>query len=358
MKIAIALTDQSFARTKSMGIFNVSMGLTKGLMNHPEVSELHILGNNECQEAFANCPPHVHLHLMDKPVPRRFSRVWWDQFGLPAAVRKINPDWLLLPKGFPPFMHLPKRIKLACYVHDVIWEYYQELGKKGQNPFPWYENLYFSFLGKRALRISDLVLTSTRFNAERFIAHVPSANTAVIGIGFDTPTQCNQFKTRGNDILFHVSTFPHKITPLGIKRIQAWLAQQNHQENIKIHCIGNTHDSLIPNSPNWIKHGKVSQEKLNELMTKQCRVAAYFSEYEGFGMPPVESLRCGLPCVASNIPPIRENIPLQYLFDNNSESSFIETMNNAYFSVQAPESPSYPSWEIVTNNCVQAFKNT
>ncbi|MBQ2380134.1 MAG: hypothetical protein II295_07065, partial [Akkermansia sp.] len=71
----------------------------------------------------------------------------------------------------------------------------------------------------------------------------------------------------------------------------------------------------------------------------------------------VESLRCGLPCVASDIPPIRENIPSQYLFENNSETSFIETMNKAYFSVHTPTAPTYPSWETVTDNCIQAFKN-
>lgn len=187
MKIAIALSDQSFTRTKSMGIFNVSMGLTRGLMQHPEVTELHILGNNECGDTFRDCPPHVHLHLMDKPVPRRFARVWWDQFGLSSAVRRISPDWLILPKGFPPLFPCLGKTKLACYVHDVMWEYYKKLGKKGLNPFPWYENHYFSHLGKKALKNSDLVLTSTQFNATRFRAHVPTSRIAVIGIGFETP---------------------------------------------------------------------------------------------------------------------------------------------------------------------------
>ena len=147
MKIAIVLTDQSFLRTKSMGIFNVSMGLTKGLMQHPEVSELHILGNNECGDTFRDCPPHVHLHLMDKPVPRRFERVWWDQFGLSAAVRKIKPDWLILPKGFPPLFPCLGKTKLACYVHDVGWEYYEHCTAAERNKaFPPHEYIYFKNL--------------------------------------------------------------------------------------------------------------------------------------------------------------------------------------------------------------------
>ena len=69
MKLLLALTDQSFTATKSVGIFNVSMGLARGLMQAPGVSELHLLGNNECAAHFTNLPPHVHLHLADKQKP-------------------------------------------------------------------------------------------------------------------------------------------------------------------------------------------------------------------------------------------------------------------------------------------------
>ncbi len=129
MKLALVLTDQSFISTKSVGIFNVSMGLAYGLMKCPEVKELHILGNEECADSFRNVPSHVHLHLLDKPVPRRFKRVWWDQVGVCAAVRKIAPDWVLMPKGFPPFFPCFGGARLACYVLDINWEYFEIRGR-------------------------------------------------------------------------------------------------------------------------------------------------------------------------------------------------------------------------------------
>ena len=54
MKILLSLTDQSFRATKSVGIFNVSMGLARGLMHCEGVRELHLLGNDECAAQFAN----------------------------------------------------------------------------------------------------------------------------------------------------------------------------------------------------------------------------------------------------------------------------------------------------------------
>lgn len=356
MKILLSLTDQSFRATKSVGIFNVSMGLARGLMHCEGVRELHLLGNEECAEAFAEgLPEHVHLHLTDKAVPRRFGRIWWDQFGLPAAIRRIAPDWAILPKGFPPMFPRLGRTKLACYVHDVIWEYYAELSKKGQNPFPWYENIYFRLLGKQALRKSDLVLTSTRFNAERFAAHEPAVRTAVVGIGFDTPA-AEQQAPRGKDVLFYASGFPHKLTPMGVQRLQAWLAQRADAESIRIHTIGKMPEELRPSGDNWVQHGRLPQEELHRLMTQQCRASVYCSAYEGFGMPPVESLRAGLPCVASDIPPIRENIPPAYLFRNEDEADFIRTMNRAYDSTEHVQCPTYPTWAEVAQRVVRAMQ--
>ncbi len=356
MKLALSLTDQSFTATKSVGIFNVSMGLARGFMHCPEVSELHILGNEECAGAFRDAPPHVRLHLLDKPVPRRFSRVFWDQWGVSRALRRLGADWALLPKGFPPFFPRLGRTKLACYVHDVNWEYYEKRRIGGsENPFPPHQLAYFRALGLRALAVSDLVLTSTQFNIGRFAAHVPGVNACAVGIGFDDPQE-NAPARPGRDVLFYASPYPHKLTRLGIARLQAWLAARPQQEEQpRIHIIGALpKDCPLPGS-NWIEHGRVPQAQLRELMTTQCRVSVYFSDYEGYGMPPVESLRAGLPCVASDLPPIRENIPARYLFDNADEQSFIRTMEAARQDTGNPECPTYPDWREVAQRAVSAM---
>jgi glycosyltransferase involved in cell wall biosynthesis len=48
-----------------------------------------------------------------------------------------------------------------------------------------------------------------------------------------------------------------------------------------------------------IQTGYVSNEEMNALMSA-CEAFAYVSEYEGFGLPPLEAMVCGAPVVASN----------------------------------------------------------
>lgn len=355
MKIAIALTDQSFQRTKSMGIFNVSMGLTKGLMQHPDVSELHILGNNECKEVFKDCPPHVHLHLLDKPVPRRFVRVWWDQFGLSAVVRKIAPDWLILPKGVPPFFPLLGKTKMACYVHDVMWEHYEQRPPSDRaKAFPLHEFIYFKNLSLHAMKTADIVLTHTKFNQERILSYVPESEICRIGIGFDAPTNLPE-NAHKSDILAYASTFPHKRVDLTISRISAWLAQRNEGHDIRVHLVGSLPEGFTLPDSGWIHHKRIPYTELCQLLQKACRFAVYFSDYESYGMPPVECLLNGVPCLASDIPPIRENLPEKYLVPNDNEAAFIAKANEVYDGKIPFECPSYPTWAEVTDRCVRAL---
>lgn len=356
MRLLLSLTDQSFAATKSAGIFNVSIGLARGLATLPEVSELHLLGNEECADYFSDLPPHVTLHLTDLPVPRRFRRVWWDQAGVSAAIRRIAPDWALLPKGFPPYFPRLGKTKLACYLHDVNWEYYDKHTQKdGICPFPWHERLYFKTLGLRSLRMSDLVFTSTHFNKARFRAYVPEAQVEVVGIGFDTPA-APPTAEHGKGVLFFGSPYPHKLTPLGMQRMEAWLRHRKDAADIRIHMVGHCLDAVNAPSTAWVNYGRVPQAKLQQLQQQECRTAVYFSDYEGYGMPPVECLRAGLPCVSSDIPSIRENIPACYLFDNLSEESFIAAMDAAYDRGVTEPCPEFPTWREVATRVVHAMQ--
>ena len=358
MKILLALTDQSFTATKSLGIFNVSIGLAKGLMQCEGISELHILGNEECAPYFGELPSHVHIHLSEKPVPKQFARLYWDQIGIQRAINRVKPDWAILPKGFPPYFPRLGKTKIASYVHDIIWEYYKNLPAGNESPFPPHQLAYFSSLGIRALEVSNLVLTSTLFNRGRFEAYRPGCHCAVVGIGFDGEPCPALNEKRGRDILSFVSPYPHKQTPLILDYLQQWLAQRVDREGIRIHLVGQLPSNCQLPDTAWIPHQRIPQAELSALIKASCRATTYASAYEGYGMPPVESLRLGIPCVASDIAPIRENIPPKLLFDNESAQDFISKLNHAYDEDNTTAYPSYPNWQEVAEKTLHAMRAT
>ncbi len=356
MKILLSLTDQSFTATKSIGIFNVSMGLVRGLLACDEVEQLHLLGNDECaQQLQALACDKLHLHLMDRPVPTRYGRILWDQYGVQQAIREIEPDWCILPKGFPPYFPELGKTKLACYVHDFNWEYYQGKAIAAESPFPRHEMLYFSTLGKRALRVADLILTSTQFNKQRFLSYDKNARIAVVGIGFDEPMESPRTQ-QGNDVLAYVSPYPHKRSDLTIPYLQHWLEQRDDADQIRIHLVGKLPAHIQPQGSAWQSYERMPYAQLQSLLREACRLSVYFSDYEGFGMPPVESLRLAVPTLASDIAPIRENIPERFLFDSGDIQNFVRQMNTIYDKPDVGELPCYPDWQEVARRCVHAMQ--
>lgn len=359
MRLLISLTDQSFNTTKSPGIFNVSLGLARAFMRRSDVAELHLLGNTEWREALGELPPHAVMHGAERPVPSGWQRVAWDQAGAVKAVRKVRPDWALFPKGFPPLLPLPAPTKLACYVHDIIWEYYDNLApderSRSSTPFPLLQKLYFRRLGLYALRHADLVLTSTQFNSERFMAREPRVCVAPVGIGFSPVNK--RAEGGGKDLLLFVSPFPHKLTQQAVTWLVRWL-NTPEAAGVRVHAVGRLPDDLRGTLPasHWVEHGRMKEDELDDLKLRQCRAALYFSAYEGYGMPPVECLRMGLPCLASDIPPIRENVPERFLFPNGSYDIFAQKLNGLLAHPEIGDVPGYPSWDDVAERCLRAMR--
>jgi glycosyltransferase involved in cell wall biosynthesis len=83
----------------------------------------------------------------------------------------------------------------------------------------------------------------------------------------------------------------------------------------------------LPQFPQWRHHHRLPEKDYQELFTSSS-VLIYFSEYEGFGMPPVEAAINAVCPVYSDIPALREvMVGCGFSFKNNSYEDFSSALN-------------------------------
>ena len=118
LSLTYSLADQDFARTKSIGIFNVSLQLGRALAEEPRLPQFTVLANHTLQRVLA-LPPRATVVMCESAIGGRLERIVWDQWKVYSATRRAAREWLLLPKGFASFLRRPP-MRLAVYVHDMM----------------------------------------------------------------------------------------------------------------------------------------------------------------------------------------------------------------------------------------------
>jgi hypothetical protein len=326
LRLTISLADQEFARTKSVGIFNVALGLTRQLATRPEEVSLTALANASIAPELG-LPATVLVRSYEASSRRRLARLWWDQWGVYSAARRVGPGWLLLPKGFASFLRRPP-FPLAAYVHDAMHDFYSRnrLGK-----IAGIEDFYFVRSLRATLRQAQVCFTNTAFTEGEVrrladAAGLPAPRTAVAGIGFDAIGSGDCGDRRGVVVL--ASPFPHKRTALAIEWFARWQEATGFGEEID--WIGRLPTGVAwPSFSNWRHHPRLPEAEFRARVGR-ARALVFFSDYEGFGMPPVEAALAGACPVFSEIPPTREVMgPCGCGFLNTDYESFRSALDAA-----------------------------
>jgi glycosyltransferase involved in cell wall biosynthesis len=321
-----SLADQSFARTKSVGIFNVSMALLHALARRPQCPPLTVLANSSLRDKLT-LPTSTRIEFHDLALRGNLGRIWWDQFAVFAAARRSGHQWLLLPKGFASFAR-PCPVRLAPLIHDVLQDHYDrhyphEVGRL--------ETAYFRASLRASLRQADVIFTPTQFTCRELqrVAREkgwPIPPLVCCGEGFDRPTPSPITERR--DIVVLASRFPHKLTRQAVEFFSRWRRENSSAQFV--HWIGSLPPGLeLPAPPGFQQHPRLAEQEFRQLMDR-ARVVVFTSEYEGFGRPPVEAVLAGASPVYSDIPATREVMSgCGCPFDNGDYQSFAAALRQA-----------------------------
>jgi glycosyltransferase involved in cell wall biosynthesis len=326
LTLTSSLADQNFERTKSLGILNLSVQLTQALAASRSFARCTVLSNHSL-DSLLKAQTGANVRYFDSAARGGLARMLWDQLRCYSAAAATGNEWLLLPKGFASFLRNPQ-VRLAVYVHDAIHEFYDARFPGVTPPF---ERFYFLRSLAASLRHAQVVFTNSEFTREEVIRFarkqtIPEPRVVVAGIGFDTP---KIFTTeKANRIVLLTGSWPHKRTDLAIPWVERWRKSSGFEG--EIHCVGSLPKaSSIPGEGGWVQRRRLSHNEY-EALVQSARAMVYFSEYEGFGMPPVEAALAGACPVFSSLPATREVMRQAGLgFFNDSFESFHRAMNEA-----------------------------
>ena len=259
-------------------------------------------------------PGAIGMELLQGTAPARVigtgTGTWWEQTALRRAVRSDPPDVFFSPAYTAP---LALGIPLAVTIHDVSFAAHPE----------WFrprEGMRRRWLTARTASAASVVFTDSEFSRREIQSHlkVPAAKIQVISPGMSERTRgsavqhSEEHTPRAPMILYVGSIFNRRRLP---DLIAAFARATNDLPSARLVVVGP--DRTWPKQDLAgvaAAHGVAARVDFRayvtdgELEDLYARAAgfAFLSEYEGFGLTPLEAMAAGVPAVVLDTPVARE----------------------------------------------------
>lgn len=286
--------------------------------------EFFVVTNRECEAAglFRDSPSSVHLVPTGIAATARPARLLFEQFRLPLLARTLRFDVLLNP-GFtaPAWCPCPCVTTFHDLQHKRHPEYFRRL-----DLLAW--NLFLSLAAHRSRR----VLTVSDASAADFRRFYPTLRIPIDVTPLGARDSYFALRPPGHpeeDYLLCVSTLhPHKNHVRLIRAFSRWRARTGAETRLVLAGLrGFAADTveraiLDCGASGFVTiTGWISTERLDTLY-RDASAFIFPSLFEGFGIPVVEALACGLPAAVSDLEPMRSHASdAALLFDPLDETS-------------------------------------
>jgi len=235
-------------------------------------------------------------------VPGR-GNAWWEQTRLPAAIAADPPDVLFAPAYSAP---LRTRVPVVLTIHDISFETHPEW-------FGWREGARRRWLTRQAAQRAARIIAVSGFTRDEVVAHlrVPPDRVRVVWSGIRRPGGTSD-RPREPLVLFVGSLFNRRHVP---ELIMGFALAATRVPGARLVLVGDNR-SHPPEDParlaaaagvadRVIVRDYVDETELADLYGRAA-VFAFLSEYEGFGLPPLEAMAAGVPAVVGDTAVARE----------------------------------------------------
>jgi glycosyltransferase involved in cell wall biosynthesis len=239
------------------------------------------------------------------------SGSWWEQVRLPIALRRDRPDVLFAPAYTAPVL---ARAPVVLTIHDLSFLAHPEW-------FTWRDRTRRRWLTTLAARAAGCVLTVSEFSKAEIVRllKVPPARIRVIPEAA-TPSRVQGARTTAGDpgtprdpLVLYVGSIFNRRRLRDLIRAFAMVAR-THTE-LRLEIVGDDRSHPHEDLP-AIAAGAGVADRVNIRayvpdaaladLYSRAAVFAFLSEYEGFGLTPLEAMAHGVPPLVLDTPVARE----------------------------------------------------
>jgi glycosyltransferase involved in cell wall biosynthesis len=256
-----------------------------------------------------------HEFVVLSPAPSRGSTAW-EQIALPRLVRASRADVLFAPAYTGP-LRCPVPMVVAIY--DVSFAAHPDW-------FGWREGTRRRLLTRLAARRAARVLTTSQFSRDEIARlldvttskidvvypGIPTGSHGADPVGRPREPERRTPATRDNTVLYVGSLFTRRHIP---ELIEGFAQVARARPDVRLEIVGDNRTTPRIDAQALVRaSGAAERIALRSYVTDEALAALYgrarafvfLSEYEGFGLTPLEALAAGVPIVVLDTPVARE----------------------------------------------------
>lgn len=260
--------------------------------------KVHTGVENYTKYILENIYDKLDVNVVSPTVANKYLAHLWTHFVLPFKKGNV----LFCPANSAPIF-VPKNKKLLITIHDIAFLTY----KKSFSKFFY---MYYSFLIPHNLKRADKIITVSEASKKEIISLFPNVadKVIVIALGIDDKYRVTKGLKKKKQILY-VGSINERKNLIGV--IEAF-EKLSKDLNYTLVIVGNFFDifSLSDKMKETLsraeKNDKIifKQDLDDEALIEEYNISTMLlfpSFYEGFGLPPLESMACGTPVITSNL---------------------------------------------------------